>query len=118
MSTTYLWNFSNISGYPRSSDQKTTSPFTVEYTYFGVYGQGQQQEITGEVVVNLVSGDAFVDFPSLTHAQLVTWVERALGADLSVMQGRLDWMIANFNNPRLPRLPVPFKNPAYWDIRA
>ena len=79
MAVTYLWNVVQMDCYPEL-DGETDVVFTVHYTLSGEEA-GFSGGVYGSVGVTLDAGATFTPYADLTQAQVVGWVQDALGAD-------------------------------------
>jgi hypothetical protein len=79
MAVTYTWNIQQLDCYPEQ-DGNTDVVFTVHYTLSGEEA-GFSGGVYGSVGVTLDAGATFTPYADLTLAQVVGWVQDALGAE-------------------------------------
>ena len=79
MAVTYTWNVVQMDCYPEL-DGETDVVFTVHWTLAGEEA-GFSGGVYGSVGVTLDAGATFTPYADLTLAQVVGWVQDALGAE-------------------------------------
>ena len=79
MAVTYLWNVVQMDCYPEL-DGETDVVFTVHWTLAGEEA-GFSGGVYGSVGVTLDAGATFTPYADLTLAQVVGWVQDALGVE-------------------------------------
>lgn len=79
MATTYTWNVVQMDAYPEL-DGNQDVVFTVHWTLTGEEA-GFSGGVYGSVGVTLDEGATFTPYEDLTLAQVVGWVQAALGAE-------------------------------------
>jgi hypothetical protein len=79
MATTYTWNVVQMDCYPEF-DGETDVVFTVHWTLSGEEA-GFSGSVYGSVGVTIDEGATFTPYEDLTLAQVVGWVQDALGEE-------------------------------------
>ena len=79
MAVTYTWNVVQMDCYPEL-DGETDVVFTVHWTLAGEEA-GFSGGVYGSVGVTLDAGATFTPYADLTEAQVIGWVQDALGED-------------------------------------
>lgn len=79
MSTTYTWVINALDCYPEADGEQDVV-FTVHWTLNGEEA-GFTGSVYGTVGVTLDEGSTFTPYADLTEAQVVGWVQAALGAE-------------------------------------
>ena len=101
MAITYTWNCTTVDTYPTKSDQ-TDVIFNVHWRLNGV--DDTEDENTGDSygVVSLDTEDlsTFTAFADITEANVISWVEAALGEDqVAALKTSIDAQIAEKITP-------------------
>ena len=101
MAITYTWNCTTVDTYPTKSDQ-TDVIFNVHWRLNGV--DDTEDENTGDSygVVSLDTEDlsTFTAFADITEADVIGWVEAALGEDqVAALKASIDAQIAEKITP-------------------
>jgi len=101
MAITYTWNCTTVDTYPTKSDQ-TDVIFNVHWRLNGV--DDTEDENTGDSygVVSLDTEDlsTFTAFADITEADVIGWVEAALGEDqVAALKTSIDAQIAEKITP-------------------
>ena len=101
MAITYTWNCTTVDTYPTKSDQ-TDVIFNVHWRLVGV--DDTEDENTGDSygVVSLDTEDlsTFTAFADITEADVIGWVEAALGEDqVAALKASIDTQIAEKITP-------------------
>ena len=79
MATTYTWAVTQMDCYPEQ-DGETDVVFTVHWTLTGTEA-GFTGGVYGSVGVTVDAGATFTPYADLTEAQVIGWVQDALGED-------------------------------------
>lgn len=79
MATTYTWAVTQMDCYPEQ-DGETDVVFTVHWTLTGAEA-GFTGGVYGSVGVTVDAGATFTPYADLTEAQVIGWVQDALGED-------------------------------------
>ena len=79
MATTYTWGVVQMDAYPEYEGQ-TDVVFTVHWTLTGEEA-GFTGYVYGSVGVSLTPGAPFTPYADLTEAQVIGWVQDALGEE-------------------------------------
>jgi hypothetical protein len=100
MANTYTWDCSTVKAYP-NKEGKENVIFTVHWR---LNASDETEEhhasIYGSVGLNTDNLDNFTPYESLTHADIVSWVEATLGEEeVARMKGNLDAQIEEKINP-------------------
>lgn len=106
MATEYTWSIAQLDCYPEHEGQ-TDVVFTAHWLLTGVDGD-HTGSVYGSVGVTLDSGSAFTPYDQLTEAQVVGWVQAALGEEqVAAYEANVAQQIANAINPPVfsPALP-------------
>ena len=108
---TYNWNIERLDCYPER-DGKTDVVFTAHWrlnAQDGEYGASGY----GTVGLTYDASAPFTPFAELTPAQVVGWVQTALGAEqIAQMEAALAQAIAAQINPPVVSPPLPWAGPA------
>ena len=106
MPITNTWNIQQLDCYPEL-DGDTDVVFTVHWTLNGTDGT-YNGSVYGSVGVTLEAGATFVPYADLTEAQVVSWVQDALGEEqVTAYEANVAQQIADQINPPVvtPQLP-------------
>lgn len=106
MAVTNTWGIAQMDAYPEYEGQ-TDVVFTVHWTLTGVDGD-HTGYVYGSVGVTLDEGSAFTPYDQLTEAQVIGWVQAALGEEqVAAYEANVAQQIANAMNPPVvsPALP-------------
>lgn len=106
MAITNTWSVVQMDAYPEL-DGETDVVFTVHWTLNGTDG-AYAGSVYGSVGVTLDEGSAFTPYDQLTQAQVIGWVQDALGEDqVAAYEANVEQQIANDKNPPVvsPALP-------------
>ena len=107
MAVTNTWAVVQMAAYPEYEGQ-TDVVFTVHWTLTGVDGD-HTGSVYGSVGVTLDSGSAFTPYADLTEAQVVGWVQAALGEEqVAAYEANVAQQIANAINPPVVTPPLPW----------
>ncbi len=79
MATTYTWVINALDCYPEADGEQDVV-FTVHWTLNGAEGD-YTGSVYGTVGVTLDEGSTFTPYADLTEAQVVGWVQDALGEE-------------------------------------
>ena len=106
MTTTYNWTVVQMQAYPEM-DGETDVVFVVHWVLNGTDGT-YNGSVYGSVGVTLDAGSTFTPYDQLTEAQVVGWVQDALGEEqVAAYEANVAEQIANQINPPVvsPALP-------------
>lgn len=107
MANTYQWCINQLECYSQH-EGKTDVVFTIHWDRVASDGAGHDARVYGSQSVTLDPNAPFTPFADLTEAQVIGWLEAALGADTLASQiAALDAQIENQINPPVitPQLP-------------
>ena len=108
MSNSFTWVINAMDCYPQDAGQ-TDVVFTVHWTLNGTDGSGHNGSVYGTVGVTYTAGEPFTPYAQLTQAQVVGWVEAALGPEqVAAMEANINTQIANQINPPVVSPPLPW----------
>jgi hypothetical protein len=107
MAITNTWNVQQLDAYPEL-DGETDVVFTVHWTLNGTDGT-YNGGVYGSVGVTLDEGATFVPYASLTQAQVIGWVQDALGEEqVASYEANVAQQIENQINPPVVTPPLPW----------
>ena len=114
MAISYQWNVQQMDCYPEA-DGETDVVFTVHWTLNGTDGT-YNGSVYGSVGVTLDSGSAFTPYADLTEAQVIGWVQAALGEEqVAAYEANVAQQIADQTDPPVVTPPLPWAPPAAAD---
>ena len=107
MPITNTWNIQQLNCYPEL-DGETDVVFTVHWTLAATDGT-YAGSVYGSVGVTLDPDAAFVPYASLTEAQVIGWVQDALGEEqVASYEANVAQQIADQINPPVVTPPLPW----------
>ena len=107
MAITNTWSVVQMDAYPEF-DGETDVVFTVHWTLNGTDGT-YAGSVYGSVGVTLDEGATFTPYASLTQAQVVGWVQDALGEEqVASYEANVAQQIENQINPPVVTPPLPW----------
>jgi hypothetical protein len=109
MTITYTWTISSLDVAP--SDDTLTDVIKVAHWRYRITDSAD--DLTTEVygAQGFVAPDpaSFTPFDTVTEAQLVGWIEDAIGEDgMDAMNASLEASLENLRNPPIVTMPVPW----------
>jgi hypothetical protein len=111
MANTYTWVISQLDCYP-TQDNKTDVVFVVHWRRQATDGT-HTADIYGSQAVTLDPSATYIPYAELTEADVIGWLEDAMGADtLEAQKAALDQQIANQINPPVITPPLPWTQAA------
>lgn len=114
MAITNTWGVVQLDCYPEA-DGETDVVFTVHWTLNGTDGT-YNGSVYGSVGVTLDSGSAFTPYADLTEAQVIGWVQAALGEEqVAAYEANVAQQIADQIDPPVVTPPLPWAPPAAAD---
>lgn len=110
MSNTYNWVISQLDAYPQHEGH-TDVVMTIHWRRQATDGT-YSADIYGSQAVTLDAEAPFTPYADLTEAQVIGWLENAMGAEtLAAQVTALDQQIENQINPPVVRPPLPWATP-------
>lgn len=107
MTITNTWNVVQMDAYPEYEGE-TDVVFTVHWTLTGTDGT-YVGSVYGSTGVSLDEGAAFTPYADLTLAQVVGWVQAALGPEqVASFEANVAQQIADQINPPVVTPPLPW----------
>lgn len=107
MAVTNTWGVVQMDCYPEL-DGETDVVFTVHWTLSGTDGT-YNGGVYGSVGVTLDEGATFTPYDQLTEAQVIGWVQDALGEDqVTAYEANVAQQIADQANPPVVTPPLPW----------
>jgi hypothetical protein len=107
MSIVNTWNVVSMDAYPEL-DGETDVVFVVHWTLNGTDGT-YNGSVYGTVGVTLDEGATFTPYASLTQAQVIGWVQGALGEEqVASYEANVAQQIENQINPPVVTPPLPW----------
>ena len=107
MAVTNTWGVVQMDCYPEL-DGETDVVFTVHWTLSGTDGT-YNGGVYGSVGVTLDEGATFTPYADLTEAQVIGWVQDALGVDqVTAYEANVAQQIADQANPPVVTPPLPW----------
>ena len=114
MAITNTWVINALDCYPEA-DGETDVVFTVHWTLVGEEA-GFTGSVYGTVGVSLDEGSTFTPYADLTEAQVVGWVQAALGDEqVAAYEANVAQQIADQVDPPVVTPPLPWAPPAAAD---
>lgn len=108
MATEYKWVISQLDAYPQA-DNHTDVVFQIHWDRLASDGAGHDARIYGSQTVTLDAEAPFTPYADLTEAQVIGWLEAALGPETCAAQiVALDQQIENQINPPTVSPPLPW----------
>lgn len=107
MTTTYTWNVVQMDCYPQA-DGETDVVFTVHWTLTGTDGT-YTGSVYGSQGVSIDPDVPFTPYADLTQAQVIGWVQDALGAEqVAAYEANVAGQIDDQVNPPVVTPPLPW----------
>jgi hypothetical protein len=107
MAITNTWSIQQLDAYPEL-DGQTDVVFSVHWTLVGTDGT-YNGSVYGSVGVTLDPDAPFVPYASLTQAQVIGWVQDALGEEqVASYEANVAQQIENQINPPVVTPPLPW----------
>jgi len=107
MTITNTWGVVQMDAYPEY-DGETDVVFTVHWTLTGTDGT-YVGSVYGSVGVSLNEGSTFTPYADLTEAQVIGWVQDALGAEaVTGYEANVAQQIADQIDPPVVTPPLPW----------
>ena len=107
MTITNTWNVVSLDCYPEYEGE-TDVVFSVHWTLVGTDGT-YNGSVYGSVGVTLDEGASFVPYADLTQAQVIGWVQDALGEEqVASYEANVAQQIENQINPPVVTPPLPW----------
>lgn len=108
MSNQYSWVISALECYPQHEGH-TDVVMTVHWRRQATDSNGHSADIYGSQAVTLDAEAPFTPYEQLTEAQVIGWLEDAMGAEtLAAQVTALDQQIENQINPPVVSPPLPW----------
>lgn len=109
MTITYTWGVVQMDAYPEYEGEPDVV-FTVHWTLNGTDGT-YAGSAYGSTPLSLVISDGFTAFADLTEAQVIGWVQDALGEEQVLSyENNVEQQIADQINPPVIKPPLPWSN--------
>lgn len=107
MATTYTWNVVQLDAYPQVDD-KSEVVFNVHWTLVGEEA-GFTGSVYGAQAVTLDPDAPFTPYADLTQAQVIGWVQSAMGAEqVASYEVNVAQQIQNQIDPPVITPPLPW----------
>ena len=107
MAITNTWSVVQMDAYPEA-DGETDVVFNVHWTLTGVDGE-YTGSVYGSQAVSLDPEAPFIPYADLTEAQVIAWVQDAMGAEqVAAYEANVAQQIANQINPPVVTPPLPW----------
>ena len=111
MANTKTWIINALDSYPQA-DGHTDVVFNIHWTKAATDGT-HNASVYSTQSVTLDPSAPFTPYDQLTEAQVVGWLEAALGAEqIAAIDANLDQQIENQINPPVVVLPLPWSQAA------
>ena len=111
MTITNTWAVVQMDAYPEYEGEADVV-FTVHWTLTGTDGT-YVGSVYGSVGVSLNEGATFTPYEDLTEAQVIGWVQDALGAEqVAAYEANVAQQIADQIDPPVVTPPLPWATPA------
>jgi hypothetical protein len=108
MANTYTWVITQLECYPQHEGQ-TDVVFTIHWDRLASDGARHRARTHGSQSVTLDPDAPFTPYANLTEAQVIGWLESALGDEQLASQiAALDQQIEDQINPPVIRPPLPW----------
>lgn len=112
MSNQYSWIISALECYPKKDGHQDVV-FVCHWRRQATDGNGHNADIYGSQAVTLDAEAPFTPFADLTEAQVIGWLEDAIGAEtLAAQVTALDQQIEDQINPPILKPPLPWNQAA------
>jgi len=118
MANTYTWAITKIECIPSGTGVLPPVPPTnpptltniVEKVYWTLTGTDGTHTavLSGQTKLTYMAGNPFVQYSSLTQAQVLEWVQSYIGNAISDMEKNLDAQIANLASPTIITQALPW----------
>ena len=98
---TYSWNCRTVDTYP-TQGELTDVVYNVHWRLTGAEGEHAATVIgTQSLTVESIQPEGFIPFESLTHEQVIAWVEEAMGEDrVAELKASVDAQVADQITPK------------------
>ena len=107
MAITYNWHIAQLECYPEY-DGETDVVTVVHWTLTGVEGN-YQGSVYGSQSLTLDSGATFTPYADLTEAQVIGWVQAAMGEEqVAAYEDNVEQQIADQMDPPVVTPPLPW----------
>ena len=107
MAVTNTWSVVQMDAYPEA-DGETDVVFNVHWTLTGTE-ETYTGSVYGSQVVSLDPEAPFIPYADLTEAQVIGWVQDAMGAEqVAAYENNVAQQIANQINPPVVTPPLPW----------
>jgi hypothetical protein len=107
MAVTYTWSVVQMDAYPEY-DGETDVVFNVHWTLAGI-DQTYQGYAYGTQSVTLDEGSDFTPYEDLTEAQVIGWVQAAMGAEqVAALEANVAKQIQDQIDPPVVTPPLPW----------
>jgi len=111
MAITNIWAVQQMDCYPEYEGE-TDVVFTVHWTLTATDGT-YNGSVYGSIGVTLDEGSTFTPYEDLTEAQVIGWVQAAMGEEqVAAYEANVAEQIANQINPPVVTPPLPWAAPA------
>jgi len=108
MANTYKWRISQLIAYPEYQGKEQVV-FMVVWRLEGTDGAGHFGEAYGTTPITIGPLTPFTPYADLTEAQVITWLEDALGTDgLAEIKEGVDRAVSLQANPPTVTPPLPW----------
>ena len=103
MANTYSWSCATVDAYPSHTDENGVTESNVIYNVHWIL-QGTNGEVSSTIIgtqtISTADLSGFTSYESLTHDQVVAWVEAAMGEEkVAELKASVDAMVAEKANP-------------------
>lgn len=103
MANTYSWSCSTVDAYPSHTDENGVTESNVIYNVHWIL-QGTDGVVSSTVIgtqtISTADLSGFTSYDSLTHDQVVAWVEASMGEEkVAELKASVDALIAEKANP-------------------
>lgn len=110
MANTYSWNCRTVDAYPTKTDANGVTESQVVYNvHWRVTGSDGEHSVTviGTQTLETEDLSGFTAFDSVTHEQMVSWTQSAMGSDrVAEIQAGLDKQIEELVSPSSVTLSI------------
>lgn len=108
MANSYSWIISQLDAYPQH-DGHSDVVMTVHWRRQATDGSGHNGDIYGSQAITLNPDETFVPYANLTQAEVIGWLEDAMGAEtLEAQKAALDKQIEDQISPPTTSPPLPW----------
>ena len=108
--TTITWQIEQMSCYPQELGE-TDVVFSAAWRVNGTDGTYNATVYGSQGIAPYTKGAAFIPYADLTQAEVIGWVQTAMGAEqIAAINANIEQQIENQVNPPVVTPPLPWSN--------